>query len=196
MVKVEEAEVEVARTDEATSATARAAAVWAAARVVLSVAEVMVLVGMAAMRVAAVAAFKRCTLSADAPIDAPPKGIAKEVSRRHRRVTTAVGEKRHCCGTRQIANRGGGEEGKTLSRSHKRSFLRQDHNLGHACAMRDVIRYECRSGKPGDEHVPAATTQTTETACVSCVYVAASSSVTRESLASSTPHDTTERLSI
>ena len=110
--RVEEADVEVARTEEATSATARAAAVWAAARVVISVAEVMVLVGMAAMRVAAVAAFKRCTLSADAPIDAPPKGIAKEVSRRHRRVTTAVGEKRHCCGTRQIANRGGGEEGR------------------------------------------------------------------------------------
>jgi len=62
-----------------TSATARAAAVWAAARVVLSVAEVMVLVGMAAMRVAAVAAFKRCTLSADAPIDAPPpKGTQKK----------------------------------------------------------------------------------------------------------------------
>ena len=135
MVKVEEAEVEVARTDEATSATARAAAVWAVARVVLSVAEVMVLVGMAAMRVAAVAAFKRCTLSADAPFDAPLKGIAKEVSRRHRRVTTAVGEKRHCCGTRQIANRGGGEEGKTLSRSHERSFLRQDHNLGHGLAL-------------------------------------------------------------
>ena len=68
--------------------------------------------------------------------------------------------------------------------------------LGTARAMRDVIRYECRSGKPGDEHVPAATTQTTETACVACMYVAASSSVTRESLASSTPHDTTERLSI
>jgi hypothetical protein len=78
VVKVEEADVEVARTEEATSATARAAAVWAAARVVISVAEVMVLVGMAAMRVAAVAAFKRCTLSADAPIDAPPKGTQKK----------------------------------------------------------------------------------------------------------------------
>ena len=136
MVKVEEAEVEVARTDEATSATARAAAVWAAARVVLSVAEVMVLVGMAAMRVAAVAAFKKDVLCRQTrPMTRPPQRERKKVSRRHRRVTTAVGEKRHCCGTRQIANRGGGEEGKTLSRSHKRSFLRQDHNLGHALAL-------------------------------------------------------------
>jgi hypothetical protein len=83
VVKVEEAEVEVARTDEATSATARAAAVWAVARVVLSVAEVMVLVGMAAMRVAAVAAFKRCTKDVlcrqTRPLTRPPpKGTQKK----------------------------------------------------------------------------------------------------------------------
>ena len=78
MVKVEEAEVEVARTDEATSATARAAAVWAAARVVLSVAEVMVLVGMAAMRVAAVAAFKDVLCRQTRPMTRPPKGTQKK----------------------------------------------------------------------------------------------------------------------
>ena len=53
------------------------------------VAEVMVTVGMAAARAAAVAALCNI-LSADAPVGAPPEGNAKEVTRRRRRVTTMV----------------------------------------------------------------------------------------------------------
>jgi hypothetical protein len=55
----------------------------------MMVAEVMVTVGMAAARVAVVAALYN-VLSADAPVGAPPEGNAKEVTRRRRRVTTVA----------------------------------------------------------------------------------------------------------
>ena len=161
----------MARTEEATSATARAAAVWAAARVVLSVAEVMVLVGMAAMRVAAVAAFKRCTLSADAPIDAPPQRERKRSLSTppprddgDGRETTLLWHSADCQPWRWRGRKDAEQVAqKELPPPRSQPWAR-------ARAMRDVIRYECRSGKPGDEHVPAATTQTTETACVACMY--------------------------
>ena len=96
----------VARVEEATAAAARAArvttasAAWVAARVALAVATVVMMAEvsgdgdgghgpMAAVRAAVVAALYKL-LSADAPVGTLPEGNAKEVTRRHRRVTTTV----------------------------------------------------------------------------------------------------------
>ena len=98
----------VARVEEATAAAARAAR---AARVTTAGAVWVAMGGsevgggdggddgggdgdgghgpMAAVRAAVVAALYKL-LSADAPVGTPPEGNAKEVTRRHRRVTTTV----------------------------------------------------------------------------------------------------------